>query len=153
MVLAYKETHKPMEQRAQIKKSTPICCCSVIKSCPTLCNPMDCSTPGFPVLHHLPEFAQTHVHWVSDALQPSHPLSPPSYALNLSQHQGPFPWTGSSHQTNDTEGPDIKIPCIYGQLIFDRGTKNINEKRIVSLYMVLGKLDIHMQKRETDAQN
>ena len=60
-------------------------------SCPTLCNPMDCSTPGSPVLHHLPEFAQTHVHWVGDAIQPSHPLlplSPP--ALNLSQHRGLF---------------------------------------------------------------
>ena len=42
------------------------CCCSVAQSCPTLCNPMDCSTPGFPVLYHLPEFAQTHVHWVGD---------------------------------------------------------------------------------------
>ena len=46
--------------------------CSVTKSYPTLCNPMDCSTPGFPDLHHLPEFAQTHVHWVGDAIQPSH---------------------------------------------------------------------------------
>ena len=53
-------------------------CCSVIQWCPTLCDPMDCSTPGFPVLHHLPELAQTHVHWVSDAIQPSHPLSSPS---------------------------------------------------------------------------
>ena len=52
-------------------------CCSVTKSCPTLCEPMDCSTPGFPVLHYLPELAQTHVHWVSDANLPSHPLSPP----------------------------------------------------------------------------
>ena len=52
----------------------------------------DCSTPGFPVLHYLPAFAQTHVYWVSDAIQPSHPLSPPSPpALNLSQHQGSFP--------------------------------------------------------------
>ena len=50
------------------------CCCSVAKSCLTLCDPMDCGTPGFAVLHHLPEFAQTHVHWVSDAVQPSHPL-------------------------------------------------------------------------------
>ena len=61
-------------------------CCSVAKSCLTLCNPMDCSTLGFPVLHYLPELAQTHVHWVSDAIQPSHPLSsfcPP--AFNLSQ--------------------------------------------------------------------
>ena len=53
-------------------------CCSVAQSYPTLCHPMDCSAPGFPVLHHLPESAQTHVHWVSDAIQPSHPLSPPS---------------------------------------------------------------------------
>ena len=60
---------------------------------------MDCSTPGFPVLHYLPEFAQTHVNWVGDAIQPSHPLlSPSPSALNLSQHQGLFPWVGSSHQ-------------------------------------------------------
>ena len=60
---------------------------------------MDCSTPGFPVLHYLLEFAQIHVHWVSDAIQPSHSLSSPSPpALNLSQHQGLFQWVGSSHQ-------------------------------------------------------
>ena len=67
-------------------------CCSVTQSCPTLCNPMDCSMPGFPVLHYFLEFAQTLVLWVSGAIQPSHPLlplSPP--ALNLSQHQGLFP--------------------------------------------------------------
>ena len=66
--------------------------CSVAKSCPTLCDPMDCSAQGVPVLHYLLEFAQTQVHWVDDVIQPSHPLcssSPP--ALNLSQHQGPFP--------------------------------------------------------------
>ena len=51
---------------------TGCCCCSVAKSCPTLCGPMDCSTPGSPVLHHLPEFAQTHVYWVDDIIQPSH---------------------------------------------------------------------------------
>ena len=50
------------------------CCCSVAKSCPTLCDPMDCSTPGFPVLHCLPEFAQIHVHLVGDAIESSHPL-------------------------------------------------------------------------------
>ena len=62
-----------------------------------LCNPMNCSTPGFPVLHCLLEFAQTHVHWAGDSTQPSHPLSPPSPpALNLSQHQGHFQWLGSS---------------------------------------------------------
>ena len=63
------------------------CCCSVTQSCLTLCNSMDCSTPGFPVLCCLLEFAQTHVHWLYDAIQPSHPLSPSSPALNLSQHQ------------------------------------------------------------------
>ena len=76
-----------------------LCCCSVAKSCLTLCNPTDCSTPGFPVLHYLPEFAQTHVHWLSDAIQPPHPLSPTSPpALNLSQHQSLFQWVSSSHQ-------------------------------------------------------
>ena len=60
---------------------------------------MDCSTPGFPVHHQLPEFTQTHVHWVGDAIQPSHPLSSPSPpAFNLSQHQGLFQWVSSSHQ-------------------------------------------------------
>ena len=54
------------------------CCCLVAQSCPTLYDPMDCSTPGFPVLHHLPEFAQAHVHRVTAAIQPSHPLSSPS---------------------------------------------------------------------------
>ena len=75
-----------------------ICCCSVAKSCLTLCYPMDYSTPDFPVLHYLLEFAKTYVHWVGDAIQSSHPLllpSPP--ALNLSQHQGLFQWVGSLH--------------------------------------------------------
>ena len=70
----------------------------IAKSCPTLFDPMDCSTPGFPVLHHLPEFAQSHVRWVSDVIQPPHPLSPPSLALNLSQHQGLLQWVSCSHQ-------------------------------------------------------
>ena len=66
-------------------------CCSVVKLYLTLCNPMDCSTSDFPVLHYLPEFAQSHDHWVSDAIEPSHPLSPPSPpAFNLSQHQDLF---------------------------------------------------------------
>ena len=63
------------------------------------CDPMDSSIPGFPVLHYLPEFAQTHVHWVSDAIQPSHPLPSPSPpALSLPQHQGLSQWVSSSHQ-------------------------------------------------------
>ena len=72
---------------------------SFAQSCPTIQDPMDHSTPGLPVYHQLPEFTQTHVHWVGDVIQPSHPLSPPSpHALNLSQHQGPFKWVSSSHQ-------------------------------------------------------
>ena len=63
----------------------------VTQSCPTLCDPVDCSTPGFPVHHQLPELTQTHVHLVRDAIQPSNPLSSPSApALNLFQHQGLF---------------------------------------------------------------
>ena len=78
---------------------THFCCCWVAQSCLNLWDPMDCSTPGFPVLYYLLEFAQTHVHWVSDAIQPSHPLlSPSPHALNLSHHQGPFQWVGSFHQ-------------------------------------------------------
>ena len=69
------------------------------KLCPTICNPMNCSVPGFPVLHYLLELAQTRVHWVSDAIQPTHPLlSPFPHVLNLSQHQTPFQWVGSLHQ-------------------------------------------------------
>ena len=65
----------------------------------TVGSPMDCSIPGFSVLLHLPECAQTHVHWVGDAIQPSHPLSSPSPpAFNLSQLQGLFQWVDSSHQ-------------------------------------------------------
>ena len=64
---------------------------SVTQSCPTLCDPMNHSRPGFPVHHQLPGFTQTHAHWVGDAIQPSHPLSFPSPPIfNLSQHQGFF---------------------------------------------------------------
>ena len=74
------------------------CCCSVTKSCLTPWDPMDCSTPGFLILHHLPEFTQTHIHWIGDTIQPSHPLLPCFPAFNLSQHQGLFQWVSSSHQ-------------------------------------------------------
>ena len=70
---------KESEARRMIQKTTDvltefdrICCCSVSQTRPTLCDPMDCSTPGLPVLYHLPEFAQVHVHWVGDSIQPSH---------------------------------------------------------------------------------
>ena len=72
---------------------------SVTQSCPTLCDPMDCSMPGFPVHHQLPELAQTHVYQVGDAIQPPHPLLPPSLPVfSLSEHQGLFQWVSSSHQ-------------------------------------------------------
>ena len=80
------------------------CPCSVqfslvAQSCLTLGHPVDCSTPGLPVHQQLPELAQTHVHWVRDAIQPSHPLSSPSSpTFNLSQHQSLFKWISSSHQ-------------------------------------------------------
>ena len=72
---------------------------SVAQLCPTFCDPMDCSRPGLPVHHQLPEFTQTHVHWVGDTIHPSRPLSslfPP--AFDLSQHQGLFKWVCSSPQ-------------------------------------------------------
>ena len=73
---------------------------SVTQSCPTLCDPMNCSTLGLPVHHQLPEFTETHVHQVSDAIQPSHPLSSPSLpAPNPSiKHQSLFQWVNSSHE-------------------------------------------------------
>ena len=75
------------------------CCCSVDQLCPTLCDPMDCSILGFPIHHQLPQLAQIHAHWVSDAMQPSHPLSSPSFpAFNISQHRGLFKWINSLHQ-------------------------------------------------------
>ena len=72
---------------------------SVAQLCLTLCDPLDCSTSGLPVHHQLPEFTQTHIHWVGDAIQPSHPLlSPSPPAFNLSQHQSLFQWVSSLHQ-------------------------------------------------------
>ena len=75
---------------------TPVQFSSVIQSCLTLCDPMDCSMPVFPFHHQLLEPTQTYVHWDGDAIQPSHPLSPPTF--NLPQHQGLFQWVSSSHQ-------------------------------------------------------
>ena len=84
-----------------------------------LCNPMDCSTPGFSLHHHLLEFAQTQVHWVGDAIQPSHPLSSPSpSAFSFSQHQGLFLWVSSSHQV--AKGLKFQLQhqsCQYSGLI------------------------------------
>ena len=93
---------------------------SVAQWCLTLCDPMDCSTPGFPVHHQLPEFTQTHVHRVGDAIQPSHPLSSPSPpAFNLSQHQGLFQRVSSSHQVALVL--EFQLQHQSSQLIFKTG--------------------------------
>ena len=89
----------PRWQIPRAKSAVLVQLSSVAQSCRTLCNPMDCSTPGLPVHHQLPEFTQTYVHWVGDAIQPSHPLSSPSPPVpNPSQHQGLFQWVNSSHE-------------------------------------------------------
>ena len=78
---------------------------SVAQSCLALCDSMNRSTPGLPVYHHLPEFTQTHIHWVGDAIQPPHPLSSPSPpASNPSQHQSLFQWVNSSHEVDQSTG-------------------------------------------------
>ena len=93
------------------------CCCSVAQSCPALCNPMDCSTPGLPVSHHLLKFAQAPVHCSGDAIQPSHPLIPSSpCALNLSQHQRLFQWVSCLHQM--TKILDLQLQHQSFQCVF-----------------------------------
>ena len=95
----YTLSHLILSITERIGKNSSIQFSSITQSCPTLCNPMNHSMPGLPVHHQLPEFIQTHVHWVGDAIQPSHPLSSPSPpALNPSQHQGLFKWVSSLHQ-------------------------------------------------------
>ena len=95
-----------------------ICCCyPAVKFCMTLCDPMDCGMHSFPFLHHLLEFAQTHVHWVGDAIQPSHPLlSPSPPALNLSQHQGLLQWVSSLHQVAKVS--ELQVQHLSFQWIF-----------------------------------
>ena len=96
---------------------------SVTQLCPTLCGPMDCRMPGLPVHHQLPVFTQTHVHRVSDAIHPSHPLSFPSPpAFNLSQHQGLFKWVSSS-------------PQVAKVLEFQLQHQSFNEYLMISFWM------------------
>ena len=97
--LSHLETYWGRWKWKKVKLLSSVQFSSVAQSCPTLCDPMNCSTPGLHVHHQLPEFTQTHVHRVGDAIQPSHPLSfpfPP--ALNPSQHQSLFQWVKSSHE-------------------------------------------------------
>ena len=90
IITQVQETQR-IPNRTNPRQNTPVQFSSVTQSCPTLCDPMNCSTPGLPVHHHLPEFTQTHVHRVRDAIQPSHPLSSPfSPAPNPCQHQSLF---------------------------------------------------------------
>ena len=92
---------------------------SSVQSFSRVCDPMDCSMPGLPVHHQLPEFAQTHVHRVGDAMQPSHPLSSPSPpAFNLSQHQGLFKRVSASHQVAKGLELQHKYACIPSLLDF-----------------------------------
>ena len=113
---------------------THISVSSVTQPCPTLCDPMACSTPGFPVHHQLLEATQTHVHQVTDAIQPSHPLSSPSPpAFDLSQRQGLFQWVSSSHQEAellDSASASV-LPMniqdwfpLYSSIIHNRQEKN-----------------------------
>ena len=95
----YLKLNKPKHMTIWSNRSSSVQFKSVTQLCPTLVDPMDCSTPAFPVYHQLPEFTQTHVHLVRDAIQPSYPLSSLSLpTFNLSQHQGLFKWVSSSHQ-------------------------------------------------------
>ena len=101
-----------------MSSAAPALFSSVAQSCLTLCDPMNCSMPGLPVHHQLPESTQTHVHRVSDAIQPSHPLSSPSSpALNLSHHQGLFQWVSSSHQGGQSIGvsASTSVPAMNTQ--------------------------------------
>ena len=109
-------TYREQEHCLQPSR-TEICCCSVTKSCLTLCDPMDCSTPGFPIYHQLPELAETHVHRVGDAIQPSPRLpSPSTPAFNLSRHQGLFQWVSSSHQV--AKGLELQLQPQCFQWVF-----------------------------------
>ena len=119
---------------------------SVTQSCLTLCNPMDCSMPGLPV-HQLPELAQTHVHRVDDAIQPSHPLlSPSPPAFNLSQHQGLFQWVSSSHQV--TKALELQLQHQFFQWIF---RVDLLEDLLVWLFAVQGTLKSLLQHHNLKA--
>ena len=103
-----------------------------------LCAPLDCSIPDVPVPHHLLEFAQVHIHCISDAIQPSHPLTPSSpSALNLAQHQGLFQWVACLHQTTDQNYchhyPFLYLPPVYlPRWVINRPEKHFSDILIMS---------------------
>ena len=116
--------HGVAKSRTQLSDSVSVSVQSLSRV--WLCDPMGCSTTGFSVLHHLLDFAQIHVHWVSDAIQPSHPLlSPSPPALHLSQHQGLFQWVNSSHEVARVLEFQLQISpfCDYSGLISFRITR------------------------------
>ena len=120
LVLNHSAIYRTLEGTACIKLANPLESClqfsSASQSSPTLCDPTDCSTPGFPVHHQLLELMQTQVHPVADAIQPSHPLSSPFPASNLPQHQGLFQWVNSSDQV--TKVLELLLPHQSFQWIF-----------------------------------
>ena len=101
----------------QVKDQDFSCCCSVAQLCPTFCDPMDCSMPGFPVLHYLLELAQTHAYWVGDVIQLFRPLlSPSPPVFNLFRHQGLFQWVSTLHQVAGVL--ELQLQQQYFQWIF-----------------------------------
>ena len=108
--------------------STSVQFSSLAQSCPALCDPMNCSTPGLPVHHQFSELTQTHDHWVGDAIHPSHPLSPPSPpALNLSPHQGLFQWVSSLHRVAKV----LKLQPQHQSCNEDSGLISLKAHRII----------------------
>ena len=130
--------------------------CSVAQSCLTLCNPMGCSTPVFPVPHHLLEFAQVHIHCISDAIQLSHPLAPSSpSALNLSQHQGVFPMSRlfiSGDQNSGASASASVLPMniqswfplgLTGLILLSRGLLGVFSSTTVWRHQFFGTLPLY----------
>ena len=116
-------THLKRIHKKLIKWTTCRACAKTLQSCPTLHNPLGCSTPGFPVYHQLLELAQTHVHRVGNAIPPPHPLlSPCPPALNLSQHQGLSQWVNSSHQV-------ARVSEYYGELLKSKHSIPLKQNR------------------------
>ena len=117
---------------------------SVAQSCPTLCEPMDCSTPGLPVHHQFPEVAQTHVHRVGDAIQPSHSLlSPSPPAFNLSQHQGLFQWVNSLHYVDKI----MKVKSNAVKNNYSIGTWNVrsmNQSKLIVFKQEMARVNINI---------
>ena len=147
----FQRRHLPMKMKTHTYRRHQsimfICCycCSVTNLCPTLCDPMNFTTPGFPVLHCLLEFAQTHVHWVSDVIQPSHPLSPPfPLALNLSSIRV----FSNVYRSYIQKSSNWKHPkCEYAVLYSKNTAQKTNELPIYTRWINLGWEEENMMLR------